>query len=117
MTTGVPALDFLLWLLGFLGCGGIIGTIISHAVTRKMDEDKKERADLENARRQEMVSQHEMQTATGHLARATACAHLAAVGQNKDVSTAIEYYDEARAKEEALLRQRAAERLHGGLAS
>jgi len=100
----------------FLGMVGF-GSIVAHVITKKIDEDKKERADIENARRQEMVSQHELQTATGHLARATACAYLNAVEPSKEITSAIEYYDKARADEESLLRQRAAERLHGGVAS
>lgn len=94
---------------GMCGFGGIV----AHAVNRKFDEDRRERREIEQANREETVTQRRGLTTIGHLARATACAQLASNGPNADVSTAIGHYDKWREDDDEQTRQRVAERLHG----
>lgn len=111
MITGNAALDFALWLIGFLGCGGMVGTIISHAVTRRMDADREERKKLDEARVESELLMHEGLCATGHLAEAAAIA-LKEGKSNGKTDKALEYYRIYRDKEDAFMRRQATERLH-----
>lgn len=117
MATGNAALDFILWLLGFLGFGGICGGVIAHILTKKvgqkMDEEREERKRIDNARLESELLIHEGVCATGHLAEAAALA-IKEGKSNGKTDKAIEYYRAYRDKQEAFMRRQMAERLHEG---
>ena len=98
--------------------GGLIGlgAIISHRINKNFDErfaqDKKDRETREAARVEEMMLIHEGLTAVGHVARTTAEAHLAKCGPNEKLSTALEYHDKFREKEDTQMRRNAGTLIH-----
>lgn len=111
MTTGIVWLDMIIWFVGFLGFGGIVGSIISRSVNRKMDEERDERKALEKAKLESELLMHEGLCATGHLAEATAIA-LKEGKSNGRTDRALEYYRTYIDKEDAFMRRQATERLH-----
>lgn len=111
MSTGLAWLDALIWLIGFLGFGGIVGSIISRSINRKMDEERDERNAREKAKLESELLMHEGLCATGHLAEATAIA-LKEGKSNGKTDRALEYYRIYRDKEDAFMRRQATERLH-----
>ena len=99
-------------LVGIVGTGAGIAFAVNRNFNEKFSQDKKDREQREQARVQEMVLVHEGLTATGHLAREVAEAHLAKCGQNEKIKTALAYHDRYREKEDEQMRQNAASLLH-----
>lgn len=99
-------------LLGLLGAGGVIANRVNKNYNAKFDAERNEREKLEKARVEEMMLMHEGITAVGHVARVNAEAYLAKCGPNAKLSTALEYHDRFREKEDTQMRRNAATLLH-----
>ena len=111
MTTGIAWIDITIWLIGFRGFGGAVGSMVSRSVNRKMDEEREERRQIEKAKFESELLIHEGLCATGCLAEATAIAVQEGKSNGK-TDRALEYYRIYRDKEDAFLRRQATERLH-----
>ncbi|MPN52836.1 hypothetical protein SDC9_200499 [bioreactor metagenome] len=109
------ALSVLSIIGGLMGFGGIVAGLTVRLVGKKLDRAEERREEREQAQIEEMMLLHEGLTCVGHVARATATAFVREHGQCVEITTAVQYHEQFRQKEDMQLRQRAAERVHGSV--
>lgn len=106
--TGITVLDFILYMAGVLGFGGIVSGIVVRAVNKRIDKSDARRDAIEKARLEADIIVNEGLCAVGGLARATAIA-VRDGKTNGETKHALETYEVWSARRAAFIERQAAE--------